>query len=38
MDLVYDAILELNILNDKGLTINKDIITKIFMPHGLGHF
>jgi len=38
MDLIYQGILELNILNKKGLEIDKNIISKIFMPHGLGHF
>ena len=38
MDLVYEAIVELDILNDEGKKKDKDFISKIFMPHGLGHF
>ena len=38
MDLVYEAIIELDILNDEGKKKDKDFISKIFMPHGLGHF
>ena len=38
MDLVYEGILELGILNDIGLEIDKIAISNIFMPHGLGHF
>lgn len=38
MNMVYQAILELNILNEKGKTIDKLNIAQIFMPHGLGHF
>jgi Xaa-Pro dipeptidase len=38
MDLVYEAIIELDILNDEGKKKDKDLISKIFMPHGLGHF
>ena len=38
MDLVYFAILELDILSDEGKNKEKEFISKIFMPHGLGHF
>ena len=38
MDLIYQAVLELNILNEEGINKDKDFISKIFMPHGLGHF
>ncbi len=38
LDLVYQAILELDILNEEGNQKDKYFISKIFMPHGLGHF
>lgn len=38
MDLVYEVIIKLDILNDEGKKKDLDFISKIFMPHGLGHF
>ena len=38
MNMVYQAVLELDILNEKGKKINNYTIAHIFMPHSLGHF
>lgn len=37
MDLIYQAIISLNIIKDEHKD-KKNLITEIFMPHGLGHF
>ena len=37
MDLIYQGILSLNIIKEDSIN-NKDLISSIFMPHGLGHF
>ena len=37
MELIYQAILSLNIIKDEHKD-KKNLITEIFMPHGLGHF
>lgn len=38
MNLIFEGISELDILNERGLNTDKMLISKIFMPHGLGHF